>query len=76
MKQNIGIIDRTVRFVVALTVAALIFGNIISGSLGALLGTFAVVFVLTGFVRVCPLYMPFRFSTCRGESTNEKGVNQ
>jgi hypothetical protein len=76
MKKNIGNIDRTLRFIVAITVAALLFGNFVSGSLGAVLGALAVVFVVTGFAGVCPLYTPFRFSTCRGESTNGKGVNQ
>lgn len=63
MKKNMGTADRFLRLLFAIVVAALYFTDTISGLTGAILGIFAVVFLLTSLVGTCPLYMPFRFST-------------
>jgi len=48
MKKNMGTIDRTIRFLLALTVVILYFTGAISGVAAAILGVFALIFVLTG----------------------------
>ena len=63
MTKNMGTIDRVVRVLLALAVAALYFTGQIGGTLAAVLGVLAVVFVLTSLVGSCPLYLPFGFST-------------
>lgn len=63
MKKNMGTVDRTLRIVVAIAVAALYFTGRISGTLAIVLGCFAAVFVLTSFVGTCPLYIPLGLST-------------
>lgn len=63
MKQNMGTIDRVIRVILAAVFAYLYFGGIVTGALGIILLVLAVVFLVTSLVAVCPLYMPFKFST-------------
>jgi hypothetical protein len=68
MKKNMGNADRIIRVLVAVVVAALYFTNQISGTLAAILGFFAVVFVLTSVMGFCPLYLPFKLSTKKSDA--------
>lgn len=63
MKQNMGSIDRFIRVVVAVVIAALYFTNVISGTVAIILGVLGLVFVLTSVVGFCPLYAPLKLST-------------
>jgi hypothetical protein len=63
MKQNMGTADKVVRILVAIVIAGLYFANIISGTLAIILLVLAGVFILTSFMRFCPLYLPFGIST-------------
>jgi Protein of unknown function (DUF2892) len=65
MKANMGTLDRVVRTVIALVIAALYYTGKISGTLAIVLGAFAVIFLLTSFVRFCPLYAPLGISTLK-----------
>jgi hypothetical protein len=64
MQKNMGTIDRAVRVLVAVVIAALIVMGQISGILAIVLGILAGVFVLTSVVGFCPLYAPFGLRTC------------
>ena len=68
MKKNMGTTDRIIRVLVAIVVAALYFTDQISGTLAAILGLVAVVFVLTSVVGTCPLYLPFKLSTKKSDA--------
>jgi uncharacterized membrane protein YtjA (UPF0391 family) len=63
MKKNMGTIDRIIRTVIAVVVAALYFTGQISGTVAIVLGIVAVAFLLTSLVSWCPTYMPFGLST-------------
>ncbi|HNB81856.1 MAG TPA: DUF2892 domain-containing protein [Chitinophagaceae bacterium] len=63
MKPNMGNTDRLVRIVVAALIAVLYFTHQISGTTALILMILAVVFLLTAFVRFCPLYLPFGIRT-------------
>ena len=63
MKRNMGGIDKVVRIVLAIVIGVLYFTGTISGTLAAVLGVFAVVFLATSFIGTCPLYLPFGIST-------------
>ena len=63
MKKNMGTIDRGIRTVLALLVALLYYLGTISGTTAIILGTLAVIFLLTSLVSWCPLYLPFGLST-------------
>lgn len=63
MKQNMGIVDRILRVVVALVVGVLYAMHIISGTLALVLGVVALVFIATSVMGFCPLYLPLNLST-------------
>ena len=63
MKQNMGTADRIFRISVAVIITALYFTHVLSGPAATILLTVAVVFIITGFMSVCPLYLPFGIST-------------
>jgi hypothetical protein len=65
MTKNMGLVDRVVRILAAVLVLVLYLTHVISGPLAIVLGVIAAVFVITGFVGVCPAYMPFRLSTLK-----------
>jgi hypothetical protein len=68
MKTNMGIIDRTVRILIAVAVAILFFANIITGALAIVLLVLSGVFLLTSLIGFCPLYLPFGISTKKKKS--------
>ncbi len=63
MKKNMGVIDRSIRTVLAILVAILYFTNQITGAAAIILGIFAVIFLLTSAVGFCPIYVPLKVST-------------
>ena len=63
MTKNMGTVDRVVRVAAAVVVGALYANGTLSGTVAAVLGVLAVVFVLTSLVSFCPLYLPFKLST-------------
>ncbi len=65
MKKNMGAADRLIRVLIAAVIGVLFYRGVITGVLGMILGIFAIVFVATSIVGWCPLYIPFKFSTCK-----------
>jgi amino acid transporter len=63
MKKNMGTIDRVIRIIIAIVIGLLYLGGQISGTAAIILGILAIVFLLTGFIGWCPLYVPFGIST-------------
>jgi hypothetical protein len=67
MKQNMGTIDRVIRISLALVVAILYFTGQLSGLAAIVLGIFAIVFLLTSLVGVCPLYTVLGIKTTKNK---------
>jgi len=65
MKKNMGFTDKTIRVIIALVIAVLYFTNIITGTIAIILLILAVLFLLTSFISVCPLYLIFGINTCK-----------
>ena len=63
MKKNMGILDRIIRVSLVVLIAILYFTDVISGAWAIILGTVAVVFLVTSLIGFCPLYLPFGLST-------------
>lgn len=70
MGKNMGTVDRVLRTILALGVAALYFTGQIGGALAVVLGILAVVFLLTSLMGRCPAYAPLGISTCRKPSNS------
>jgi hypothetical protein len=65
MKKNMGSADRISRIIFAIVIGVLYFTKAIEGTAALILGTLAIIFLLTSFISFCPLYVPFGFSTCK-----------
>ncbi|GAB4500104.1 MAG: hypothetical protein OHK003_18820 [Anaerolineales bacterium] len=63
MNRNLSDIDRIVRVALAVVLAYLYFGGIVTGTLGIVLVVLAVVFAATALISFCPLYSIFKLST-------------
>ena len=61
MTRNMGIADRTVRFVLALAIAALYLDGALAGTWAIVLGVVAVVLLVTSLLGSCPADLPFGF---------------
>ena len=56
MKTNMGKWDKVLRFLLAVTVALLVYYNVLQGPLAYVLIAVAAVFFLTSLTGFCPLY--------------------
>lgn len=65
MKTNMGVIDRVVRTLIAVTVLLMYSLGMISGTLAVIGLIVAGAFLLTSFISFCPLYTLFKLSTKR-----------
>ncbi|MFP3873654.1 MAG: DUF2892 domain-containing protein [Thiohalophilus sp.] len=63
MNPNMGTVDRTLRIIIAVIIAALYLTDVISGTLAIVLGVIALVFLLTSIIGFCPVYAPLKIST-------------
>lgn len=65
MKKNVGAIDKGIRIILALIIAALYTLGVIGGGFGAFLGIVALVLIATSALSYCPLYQFLGLSTRR-----------
>jgi hypothetical protein len=63
MKKNMGRWDRTLRLVAALVIAVLLIAGVLKGTVAITLAIVAAVFVITTFIKFCPLYVPLGINT-------------
>ncbi|MBU0697516.1 MAG: DUF2892 domain-containing protein [Bacteroidetes bacterium] len=63
MRTNMGIADRLIRTVIALSILVLYFMGIISGVVAIIGIVLSVIFLVTSMMSFCPLYKLFNFST-------------
>lgn len=69
MNKNIGTTDRVIRILLAAVVAILYFTEVISGTTAIILGILGLMFLLTSLMSFCPLYLPFKISTMKKQSS-------
>jgi hypothetical protein len=68
MNKNMGATDRMIRMTVAILIGILLVTGTLSGVVVTVLGIFAIIFILTSVISFCPLYMPFKISTRKGNT--------
>lgn len=68
-KPNEGVLDRILRVASGLLIVpvGLIWYGLQGSLIGSVMAGFGVLLLITGFTGVCPLYIPFRFSTLEKE---------
>lgn len=62
--KNVGGFDRIARIVLGVILIAVGF-FVLSGTVGVIVGIVGFIPLLTGLFGWCPLYLPFKFSTCK-----------
>lgn len=67
MKKNMGVIDKVLRVSIAIVFSILYFTGTVTGVLGFVLLALGAIFLLTSLIGFCPLYAPFRISTCKSK---------
>jgi hypothetical protein len=67
MKKNMGTVDKTLRVLAAAVIALLYYTEVISGTVAIVLMVFAIIFVITSFISICPLYPLFGINTGKKE---------
>lgn len=72
MKHNVSQLDRIIRITLAIVLIVIRFASDISGVWGIILLVVGVILALTGFLRFCPLYLPFHIDTNKYEVKEEK----
>lgn len=64
MTKNMGTTDKIIRSVLAIIFVSLYLTDVISGTVGIIFVVLSGIFLLTSFISVCPLYLPFGIKTC------------
>lgn len=67
MKKNIGSTDKALRLLAAVVIAVLYFTEVITGTLGTILGIVAILLLLTSLMSFCPAYVPLKVNTTSKE---------
>lgn len=65
MVTNVGNVDRGIRFIVAATLVVLGVSGILSGTLALVGYVVAAIALLTGMLRVCPLWSVCKINTAK-----------
>jgi hypothetical protein len=63
MINNMHVVDRLLRIIVAILILAFFYMGQISGLAAIILGIIAVIFVITSFIGYCPAYQLLGIST-------------
>lgn len=63
MINNMGVLDRVLRVIIAIVIAVLYYYGQISGLAAIILGLIAVIFIVTGCIGYCPVYHLLGIST-------------
>jgi hypothetical protein len=69
MKTNMGKADKTIRILLALVFAVLVYTDIVTGIAAYVLLVLTAIFLLTSIINFCPLYKLFGIDTCRRQHT-------
>lgn len=72
MTKNMGSTDRGLRVVLAILIGILYLTQQITGTAALVLGLVALGFLVTALSGFCPLYLPFKLSTCKKEPPPEQ----
>jgi len=70
MALNMSAWDRLFRLIIALGIAILFLTKILTGRWAIILGILAVILFVTAVAGLCPLYVPFKFSTRKKAGTS------
>ena len=62
-----GSADRMIRIIIAVIIGILYYTGVVSGTVAIVLMVIGGIFLLTGFINFCPLYVPFGITTLKSK---------
>ena len=68
MNKNVGVVDKTIRIILAILIAILYFTDQISGTVAIVLGIITIMLLLTSLVSFCPFYAVVKLSTIKNKN--------
>lgn len=68
MKKNLNSADRSIRILLAVVLAVLIFSGVLTGAAAIILGIVGIILLLTGIITFCPLYYVLGISTAKDKT--------
>jgi hypothetical protein len=71
MKNNMGVIDRCIRFVIAFVFIILFAKNIVPSPWDIIILVIAGLFIITSLLGFCPIYLLFKIDTRSHEKKKE-----
>jgi len=63
IRPNLGMLDRALRFLIAIAIVALYITDTINGLTATILLILSAILIGTSIVSFCPLYLPFNINT-------------
>jgi len=65
MKKNMGLVDRILRSIVAITLITLYIFDVITGTIGIILVVLSSIMLLSSIIGNCPPYSLMGINTCK-----------
>ena len=62
-----GSADRMIRIIIAVIIGILYYTGVVSGTVAIVLMVIGGIFLLSGFINFCPLYVPFGITTLKSK---------
>lgn len=71
MKNNIGMLDKSIRIIIAALLVYMVNTDVVTGTLSYVLSGIAIMFVITSFIGCCPVYLLLGINTAPKEEEEE-----
>lgn len=71
MEKNLGNLDKTIRIIAAISVAAFYYSGAIPETMALIVALPIGILLVTGFAGFCPLYVAFGLSSCKKPENNQ-----
>lgn len=72
MKNNMGMLDKSIRIIIAAVLVYLVNTNVVTGTLSYVLSFIAITFVITSFIGFCPVYLLWGINSAPKEEEEEE----
>jgi hypothetical protein len=71
MRKNMNMIDRIVRFILAVAIMVILYIELVKQPFITILGIIGIIFVITSILGWCPLYTILKISTLRKKTSGD-----
>lgn len=72
MKNNMGMLDKSIRIIIAAALVYLVNTDAVTGTLSYVLSGIAILLVITSFIGCCPFYLLWGITSAANEEEEEE----